>query len=150
MASRSGNSDLTREQLDAIRRSPAIKEELTSSSYLEERLLRKSIEKLSKQEFDELHDAAFDAFKSLAPSVHEFSAAGSCGRYPVSVRGIDGAYFYQAPEFDDSRFFCTLDEAIAAVWSDHGGCDLRDEGPIPPADVTSAMSARPRGTRRAR
>jgi hypothetical protein len=121
-----------------------MKEELISGSYVEERLLRKSIEKLSKSELDELHDAVFDSFRSFAPTVHEFSAVGSFGRYPVSIRGIEGAYYYQAPEFADSRVFSTLDEAITAVWSAHGGCDLRDEGPVSPTDVASATTVRRR------
>lgn len=128
----SENRKLTKAQIDSIRRNPELKRELVSMFSLAPRLLRKGIDKMSQDELGELEDAALDAMKSCAPTVHSFSAEGSFGSYPIDIRGVQGAYFYAAPEFDDSGYFSTLDEAITAVWGDHGGCNLRDEGPVPP------------------
>ena len=69
---------------------------------------------------DELYDAAYDALSNEAPSVESFTAEQSKGAYSIHVRGVPGAYFVDAMEYDHVGVFDDIDSARAALMSDHG------------------------------
>lgn len=69
---------------------------------------------------DEVHDAAYDALVTEAPEVRAWDAEQDKGVYSVVVRGILGAYFVQAMEYDDDGVYSTLDEAIGAAEANYG------------------------------
>jgi hypothetical protein len=48
-----------------------------------------------------VHDFLSDEIANEAEEVLTLYARGSFGAYPVSVMGYEGAFFVQAPEFDD-------------------------------------------------
>jgi hypothetical protein len=129
-------SELSNDQLDRIRRDRILKEEL---SYVSPGLLRQPLARMSKDDRAELHDAAQDALRNAAPEAAVFSATCSFGRFPVSVRGIEGVYFVTAPDFDDIGYFERLDDAVTAAWLDYGHCDLRPEGQPPPNETGESL-----------
>jgi hypothetical protein len=47
-----------------------------------------------------------------APTVKEITGEGDYGAFGIIVRGVDGAYFVSALEFDDEGPFTTFDEAV--------------------------------------
>lgn len=68
----------------------------------------------------DLHDAAYDALVNDAPEVKAWDAEQDKGAYSVVVRGVSGAYFVQAMEYDDDGVYSTLDEAVAAAEANYG------------------------------
>lgn len=60
---------------------------------------------------DEVHHAAYDTLVTEAPEVRAWEAEQDTGVYSVVVRGITGAYFVQAMEYDDDGVYSALDEA---------------------------------------
>ena len=69
---------------------------------------------------DDLRDAAYDALVNEAPEVKAWDAEQDKGVYSVVVRGVPGAYFVQAMEYDDDGVYSTLDEAVAAAEASYG------------------------------
>jgi len=63
---------------------------------------------------DEQHDLAWEIFMDYAPTAWQTEAEMDKGAFGILARGVPGAYFYQAMEFDDDGAFDTLGEAIAA------------------------------------
>jgi hypothetical protein len=80
-------------------------------------LLRAAADRLSE---DDLYDAAFDALLNDAPEVESFTAEQDKGAYHVVIRGVPGAYFVSALEYDHDGFFDDLDEAERAVYRRFG------------------------------
>lgn len=77
---------------------------------------------------DELHDAAFDALLSDAPVVKSWLANVNSTDFDdyddytfrVEIRGVPGAYFVTASEFDDEGVFSTVEDAISSAKSHFG------------------------------
>lgn len=69
---------------------------------------------------DQLHDAAYDALMNEAPEATAWDAEQDKGVYSVIVRGVPGAYFVQALEYEDDGVYSTLDEAIGAAEANYG------------------------------
>jgi hypothetical protein len=75
-----------------------------------------------------LHDACYDSLIDDAAVAKEFAAEQSKGAYDIVVRGVPGAYFVTAPEYDDEGVFDTLNEAIAYVELNFGEFIVDDNG----------------------
>ena len=68
----------------------------------------------------ELHDAAYDALSNEAPVVESFTAEQDKGAYHVCIRGVPGAYFVEAMEYDDDGVFDDVDSARDALMLNFG------------------------------
>ena len=68
----------------------------------------------------ELHDSAYDALSNEAPVVESFTAEQDKGAYHVCIRGIPGAYFVEAMEYDDVGVFDDIDSARDALIANFG------------------------------
>jgi hypothetical protein len=72
-------------------------------------------------EGDGLIDAACDALFNEAPVVEEYAAIGAYPEeFAIHIRGVPGAYFLSALEFDDEGPFEVLDEARREAISHYG------------------------------
>ena len=69
---------------------------------------------------DERHDLALDALSNDAPVFSSKEAEQDKGAYSVVIRGVPGAYFVQANEYDDAGVFDSLDEAESYMWLNFG------------------------------
>lgn len=47
-----------------------------------------------------------------------YTARGSEDTYYINIRGLGGVYFYEAPEFDTTGYFLSIDEASYAIEMD--------------------------------
>lgn len=120
--------DLTREQIDAVRSDPVLGPEV-AASLGDTHLAIKPSDSLTDQEWDELDDACSNGLFNGAPLVESFEAAQSNGPYPVSIRGVPGAYFVTAPEFSPAGAFSSLEDARDYADSEHGEFRVRDGDP---------------------
>jgi hypothetical protein len=111
---------LTREHIEAIRSSEMLIEHV--KSYLEHSfwLLTMALDDMPSDAFDRLYDACLNAWRNDAPLVEELLAEQDKGVYGVEIRGVPGAYFSTAPEYDDDGPFTTLQDAQNAVWANFG------------------------------
>ena len=101
---------ITKEQIISVRSDPTTAPEVTSR--LEDPgIAQKPLHALSDQDWADLHDACLETLINEAPIVESFDAEQDKGVYSVDIRGIDGAYFVQAIEFDDLGIFSSLEEA---------------------------------------
>lgn len=69
---------------------------------------------------DSLYDAVLDALCNDAPVVMEYTAEQDKGAYSVLIRGVPGAYFVSALEYDDVGCFDILEDAEAEVGRHYG------------------------------
>lgn len=69
----------------------------------------------------EAFDLIRDSLHNDARTFSEWSAYGSFGEFPITVRGLGGVYFVQAPEFNDAGYFASVADAEAYVSSNWGG-----------------------------
>src|SRR5882672_953327 len=91
---------------------------------------------------DELYDAAHEALTSEAPVVRSYTAEQDKGAYSIVIRGVPGAYFVSALEYDDG-VFDDLRSAEAAVHSHYGEFIIDREHSIEPlaeANSTAQLS----------
>jgi hypothetical protein len=109
--------NLSHEQIDAIRNS-VLRHKLVES--LPGRLIVNPLSKLSKEEIAALHDACLDLLTNESPIVREFVAEQDCGPYSVVIRGVPGAYYVQAQDFDDMGVFSDLKLARSQALDQHG------------------------------
>ena len=65
-------------------------------------------------------DTATDVFLNEAPIITSWEAEQDQGPYTICVRGINGAYFIEALEYEDIGIFDTLEEAESAVDMNYG------------------------------
>lgn len=75
---------------------------------------------LSDHDYDVLSDACHDALLCEAPAVREHAAEQDKGAYCVTVRGVPGAYFFSAPEYDNEGVFSSVAEAEAFARAKYG------------------------------
>ena len=68
---------------------------------------------------DDLYDSGYDALLNEAPTIEQFTAEQSKGEYPVVIRGVPGAYFVQALEYDDIGVFDNIEQARDALFSQY-------------------------------
>lgn len=111
--------EISREQIDAVRNDLLLSSEV-GLRLLEPSVAREPAASLSEDDWDNLGDACLEALTNDAPEVESFDAEQSKGVYSVTIRGVPGAYFVSAIEFDDSGVFSSLDEARAEADSVHG------------------------------
>lgn len=69
---------------------------------------------------DDLYNAVLDALGNDAPAVVEYTAEQDKGAYPVLIRGVPGAYYVSALEYDDVGCFDSLEDAEAEVGRHYG------------------------------
>lgn len=117
--------DLTREQIDAVRSDPFLGPEV-AASLGDASLARRPADMLTDSEWDSLQEACLEALTNEAPDVESFEAEQGKGAYSVCIRGVPGAYFVTAIEFDDSGAFSTLEDARNYADSEHGEFRVRD------------------------
>jgi hypothetical protein len=117
--------NLSRSQIIAVLNSPIRQTALERPE--DEAIARKSVEDFSADDWDALHDACMDALLNEAPIVSWFDAEQSKGAYGVSVRGVPGAYFVEAQEFDRVGLFDTQIEAENKADFEHGEFRVADE-----------------------
>jgi hypothetical protein len=79
-----------------------------------------SVDALTEDQSNELHDIAYDTLRNEAPVVEQFEAEQDKGAYYVTLRGIRGAYFVEAPESDDEGVFSTLAQAQRCLQLHYG------------------------------
>jgi hypothetical protein len=76
---------------------------------------------------DIVYDSAFDAWVNDSPEVRAWNAEQDKGAYSVVIRGVPGAYFIQALEYDDLGPFETISQAEAEVSAQYGEFIVVDE-----------------------
>ena len=101
------------EHIDAVRRSSLRKQLIKMTS--DPSLLTSDLAVLNASALAELHDLTLDLLLNHAPVVEEFLAEESKGIYPITIRGVEGAYFVDAQEYDHEGLFSTIDDAIRCV-----------------------------------
>ena len=69
---------------------------------------------------DDRHDLALDALSNNAPAVFSKKAEQDKGTYSVVIRGVPGAFFVEAMEYDNAGVFDRLDEAKSYMWFNFG------------------------------
>ncbi len=62
-------------------------------------------------EIERAYDVIIDFLNNEAPVVKEFEAEQDKGAYSVQIRGLGGAYFVCAPEYEDSEVFLSKKDA---------------------------------------
>lgn len=117
--------EMTADQIEAVRADPLLSSEVVSR-LPDPAVARKPVASLSEDEWSYLYDACLEALTNEAPLVESFNAEQSKGVYSVTIRGIPGAYFISAIEFDDSGVFSTLDDARDEADSEHGEFRVSD------------------------
>jgi hypothetical protein len=118
--------DMQNEHVDAVRHSALRAQLIKMVSHPS--LLTSDIAALNASELAELQDVALDLLLNYAPVVEEFLAEESKGIYPITIRGVEGAYFVDAQEYDTEGMFSTIDDAIRCVNENWGEFLVSDEG----------------------
>lgn len=73
------------------------------------------VSKLDENSFARLHDAALDALLNSGIIVESYEAEQDKGAYSINIIGVPGAYYVEAPEYDDLGVFDTLEDARRAL-----------------------------------
>ena len=108
---------LSAAQIDAVR--TALTAEVRD--WLEDRsLVTKSLDSMTQDESDEVHDAAYSALMNAAPIVRSYTARKDKGPYPVWIAGIEGVYLLMAFEHDTLGPFISLARAVDAMDRNYG------------------------------
>jgi hypothetical protein len=109
---------ISRQHMDAIRQSEL---RFKLADCLEDRdCLIKPLSELTPNQIDSLHDACSDVLKNESPTIDEFTAEQDLGPYFVGIRGVAGAYFVEATDYDDGGLFSELEEARSRLHRDFG------------------------------
>ena len=108
---------LSRMQIDAVR--TELRDEVCE--WLEDRsLTTKSLDSMTQEESDEIHDAAFRALMNAAPILRSYTARQDKAPYPIWIAGIDGVYVLMAAEHDTLGPFRSVADAVDAMERNHG------------------------------
>lgn len=115
---------ITVPQIDAVRFSSL------SQSVLKRvgNIAMKASSELSPDNHLGLQDACIDALVNDAPVVRSLEAEQDKGVYPIEVRGVPGAFWVFALEFDNEGVFSSIDEALSHVETQYGELLIRDGG----------------------
>jgi hypothetical protein len=100
----------SREQIEAVRRSGLIGAAATALTG------------------DELYEAAYDALTNEAPVIKSYTGEQDKGAYDITIRGVPGAYFVSALEYDDEGVFDDITTAEAAVYRHYGEFIIGQDG----------------------
>jgi hypothetical protein len=115
--------NLSDKSLEAILRSEAFDYALRlilHYGYGPDVLTVKPIKELDEGDADRLRETAVEALLDCAVEVESYEAEQDKGAYDINIMGVPGAYYIQAPEYEDMGFFETLEEARKAVRSRYG------------------------------
>jgi hypothetical protein len=89
--------------------------------WLEDRsLATKSLDSMTREEANAVHDAAYHAVMNAAPIVRSYTARQHEDPYPIWIAGIEGVYLLIAAEHDTLGPFSTLADAVDAMDRNHG------------------------------
>lgn len=91
-------------------------------------LLRKSIQDLSKEEFETVYEEVLQVWTDYSPVIREYVAEQDKGPYPIAIQGVEGAYFVVASEYPNSESFSALSDAERYVETNYGAFLRRREG----------------------
>ena len=81
--------------------------------------LHKSLDEMTVDEYNGIYNVIYDLWQNDAPVVEEMTGYGSFGEFPIGIKGVKGAYYIFASEFDDLGPFKTKKEAIAEAESEY-------------------------------
>lgn len=118
--------DISRKQIEAVREDPTLCPE-ARARLSEPSLADKPSANLCDGDWADLHDACLDTLVNDAPIVESFNAEQSKGIYEVVIRGVPGAYFVTAPEFESEGIFSTIEDARGSADAFHGEFRLTDK-----------------------
>jgi hypothetical protein len=89
--------------------------------WLEDRsLATKSLDSMTREESNAVHDAAYRALMNAAPIVRSYTARQHKEPYPIWIAGIEGVYLLIAAEHDTLGPFITLADAVDAMDRNYG------------------------------
>jgi hypothetical protein len=114
---------LTDRNLEAILKAPALREEILAELLRQgapNDILDKPKGKLDKYSLDLLHDVAYDALINSGLVVESYEAEQDKGADAVNIIGVPGAYYIEAPEYDDLGVFEKLEDARQALQDQYG------------------------------
>jgi hypothetical protein len=106
--------NLSDKNVDAIFRSEAFDYALSlilHYGYGPAVLTVKPLGELDEEDVDRLSEVAVEALRDCAIAVESYEAEQDKGVYDINIMGVPGAYYIEAPEYDDMGFFETLEEA---------------------------------------
>lgn len=104
-------------QISAVR--TALADEVCE--WLEDRsLATKSLDSMTREESDAVHDAAYHALVNAAPIVRSYTARQHKEPYHIWIAGIEGLYLLIAAEHDTLGPFITLADAVDAMDRNYG------------------------------
>ena len=91
-------------------------------------LLGKSIQDLSKEEFETMYEEVLQVWTDYSPVIREYVAEQDKGPYPIAIQGVEGAYFVVTSEYPNSDSFFNLSDAERYVEKNYGPFLRRREG----------------------
>lgn len=104
-------------QISAVR--TALADEVCE--WLEDRsLATKSLDSMTREESNAVHDAAYHALMNAAPIVRSYTARQHKEPYHIWIAGIEGLYLLIAAEHDTLGPFITLADAVDAMDRNYG------------------------------
>src|SRR5680860_1008185 len=115
--------ELSNKTLEAILKAPALRDEILSELLGQgaaRDILEKPIASLDKGSLDLLHDTAYVALTNSGLVVESYEAEQDKGIYAVNIIGVPGAYYIEAPEYDELGFFEKLEDARQALQDQYG------------------------------
>jgi hypothetical protein len=96
------------------------------------------LHKLSEDQYADLYNTAWNAWRNDSPVVVELSAEQDKGVYSINIHGVTGAYFVTAIEYDNQGPFDSLEDARGFIDGEWGEFLVRGEDSEPeiwyPAD----------------
>lgn len=109
--------ELSPVQISAVR--TALADEVCE--WLEDRsLATKSLDSMTREESQAVHDAAYHALMNAAPIVRSYTARQHKEPYHIWIAGIEGLYLLIAAEHDTLGPFITLADAVDAMDRNYG------------------------------
>lgn len=110
---------LTEDQIAAIAKAPTLRRQFSRDPEAM-RLMYADPASLTPDERGERYDLAYDALTNAAPAVESYTAVQDLDPYTVTILGVPGAYFVNAPEYDRRGVYSSLEEARRVVSLDFG------------------------------
>lgn len=105
---------LSEEQILAIFRAGPFRSAVMRNSGVS-RLVGLPPERLTADEQGERYDYAMDLLTNDAPSVESYQAEQDLEPYTIWIRGVPGAFFVVAPDYDREGVYDTLEQARRVV-----------------------------------
>lgn len=114
---------LTDKNVEAILKAPELREALLAALMRDgigSDVLGKPVSRLDKDTLDCVYDAASEALHDCGLVVESYEAEQDKGAYGINIIGVPGAYYVEAPEYDEMGAFDTLEEARNALEGNYG------------------------------